>query len=104
LTATDRGGLTNTTSVRLDPQTVSLTFKTNPGGLRVIVGAGTTARTTPFTQTFIVNATIQVSAPTPQTAKSGTYNFQSWSDGGALNHVITAPSAATTYTAVYRKK
>ena len=33
LTATDSGGLTSTTSVRLDPKTVVLTFKTNPGGL-----------------------------------------------------------------------
>jgi hypothetical protein len=74
-----------------------------PCGLRVTVGAGTTAQTTPFTQTFIVNATIQVSADS-QSGKSGTYNFQSWSDGGALDHVISAPSTATTYTAVYRKK
>ena len=33
LTAKDPGGLTSTTSVRLDPKTVVLTFKTNPGGL-----------------------------------------------------------------------
>ena len=32
-TATDSGGLASTTSVRLDPRTVVLTFKTNPGGL-----------------------------------------------------------------------
>src|SRR5215467_12326994 len=33
LTATDSGGLTSTASVRLDPKTVVLTFRTNPGGL-----------------------------------------------------------------------
>jgi hypothetical protein len=33
LAATDSGGLASTTSVRLDPKTVVLTFKTNPGGL-----------------------------------------------------------------------
>jgi hypothetical protein len=32
LTATDSGGLTSTASVRLDPKTVVLTFKTNPAG------------------------------------------------------------------------
>ena len=32
LTATDSGGLTNTTSVRLDPQTVDLTFGSTPAG------------------------------------------------------------------------
>jgi len=104
LTATDSGGLTATTSVRLDPQTVNLTFKTNPSGLRVIIGAGTAAQVTPFTKTFIVNSAVQVTAPSPQTLRSGTYLFQSWSDGGAAAHTIQAPSSATTYTAVYRKK
>ena len=33
LTATDSGGLTDTETVRLDPQTVDLTFQTSPGGL-----------------------------------------------------------------------
>jgi PKD repeat protein len=33
LTATDSGGLTDTASVRLDPQTVDLTFRSNPTGL-----------------------------------------------------------------------
>jgi hypothetical protein len=35
LTATDSGGLASTTSVRLDPRTVVLTFTTNPGGLKL---------------------------------------------------------------------
>jgi len=104
LTATDSGGLTGVTSVRLDPQTVNLTFKSNPGGLRVVVGAGTAAQATPFTKTFIVNATVQLSAPSPQSVRGGTYLWQSWSDGGAQSHSVRAPSSATTYTAVYRKK
>jgi hypothetical protein len=104
LTATDSGGLTSVTSVRLDPQTVNLTFRSNPGGLRVVVGAGTTGQATPFTKTFIVNASVQLSAPSPQAVRNGTYNWQSWSDGGAANHMIRAPGAATTYTAVYRKR
>src|SRR5262249_19839489 len=33
LTATDSGGLTSTKTVRLDPQTVDLTFDTSPRGL-----------------------------------------------------------------------
>jgi glucose/arabinose dehydrogenase len=104
LTATDSGGLTSVTSVRLDPQTVDLTFRSNPAGLRVVVGAGTSGQATPFTKTFIVRATVQLSAPTPQDVRNGTYFWQSWSDGGSANHVITAPAAATTYTAVYRKR
>jgi hypothetical protein len=31
------------------------------------------------------------------------YSFQSWSDGGAQTHNLTAPATATTYTATYRQ-
>jgi hypothetical protein len=33
-----------------------------------------------------------------------TYNFISWSDGGAQSHTIVAPATNTTYTATYRKR
>ena len=42
-----------------------------------------------------------MSAPTPQTLGGTSYSFGSWSDGGAQTHTITAPAAATTYTATY---
>jgi hypothetical protein len=45
-----------------------------------------------------------VSAPSPQTLKNKTYNFVSWSDGGAQSHTIVAPATARTYTASYRQK
>jgi glucose/arabinose dehydrogenase len=102
LTATDSGGLTDTETVRLDPQTVNLTFQTTPGGLQLTVG-GTTG-TASFTRTVIVGSTNTVSAITPQTKGKQTYNFQSWSDGGAQTHTITAPAAATTYTARFKNR
>ncbi len=40
LTATDSGGLTGTTSVRLDPKTVTLSFATVPTGLDAVGGRG----------------------------------------------------------------
>jgi glucose/arabinose dehydrogenase len=100
LTATDSGGLTDTETVRLNPQTVNLTFQTNPGGLQLTVG-GTTG-TASFTRTVIVGSTNTVSAISPQTKGKKTYTFNSWSDGGAQTHVITAPAAATTYSARFR--
>jgi len=33
---------------------------------------------------------------------SAAYEFVSWSDGGAAQHSVTTPAAATTYTAIYR--
>jgi glucose/arabinose dehydrogenase/PKD repeat protein len=105
LTATDSGGLTSTTSVRLDPRTVVLTFRTNPGGLvltNMVVNEA--PRTTPFSVTAVVGSANSVSAPSPQQFNKSTYNFTSWSDGGPQSHTITAPAVNTTYTATYRKR
>jgi hypothetical protein len=103
LTATDSGGLTGTASVRLDPKTVVLTFQTSPAsGFQLVVGS--TSQQAPFSRTVIVGSTNSISATSPQITKGQTYQFDSWSDGGAQTHTITAPSAATTYSAKYRKK
>jgi hypothetical protein len=99
LTATDAGGLTRTTSLRLDPLTVELTFVSSPTGLQLTVGAATS--TTPFTRTVIVGSTNGISAITPQILNDTTYEFSSWSDGGSQTHNIVAPAVATTYTATF---
>jgi glucose/arabinose dehydrogenase len=100
LTATDSGGLTDTKSVRLDPQAVQLSFQSNPrAGLKLMVG-GTESSTT-FSRTVIVGSKNSVSAPSPQTLEGTTYKFASWSDGKAQSHDIVAPGAPTTYTATY---
>ena len=105
LTATDSGGLTSTTSVRLDPKTVVLTFKTNPGGLVLSdLVVNEAPRTTPFSVTVVVGSANSVSAPSPQQFNKSTYYFTSWSDGGPQSHTITAPAVNTTYTATYRKR
>jgi hypothetical protein len=100
LTATDSGGLSGTTSVRLDPRTVTLTFQTNPGGLTLAVG-GTSAKAQ-FNRTVIIGSSNSISALTPQTRGNKSYVFQSWSDGGAQTHNIVAPATAATYTARFR--
>ena len=55
LTATDSGGLTDTKTIRLDPRTVTLTFSSIPGGLRLAVNG--TEGTATFTRTVIVGST-----------------------------------------------
>ena len=102
LTATDSSGLQHTVSRLLHPQTVNLTFQTSPAGLQ-IVASGTSAAT-PFTIPVIVGSTNSISAPTPQTTGSGTWQFASWSDGGAQSHDIVAGSAPATYTATYQQQ
>ena len=99
LTAADPGGLSTTTSVRLDPQTVELTFGSSPAGLTLAVGS--TSQPTPFTRTAILGSTLSVSAPSPQASGGTAYEYVSWSDGGAQTHTIVA-NASTSYTATYR--
>ena len=100
LTATDSGGLTDTTSVRLDPRTVALTFQTVPGGMRLAVNG--TEGTATFSRTVIVGSRNTISAITPQVKGRKTYTFSSWSDGGAATHDIVAPASAATYTARFK--
>ena len=51
---------------------------------------------------MIVGSTNTISAPSPQNKGKKSLHFQSWSDGGAQSHDITAPASATTYTAKFR--
>ena len=99
LTATDAGGLATTTTLRLDPQTVVLSFASSPSGLQLAVNAATQA--TPFTRTVIVGSQNSVSAPSPQSQSGTSYLYSSWSDGGAQTHTLAAPATPTTYTATY---
>jgi hypothetical protein len=99
LTATDPGGASASTVLQLNPQTVVLSFASSPSGLQLAVNSSSS--TTPFSRTAIVNSQNSVSAITPQTLGGTTYQFSSWSDGGAQTHNVVAPATATTYTATY---
>ena len=81
LTATDSSGQTNQKNVRLDPQTTALQFNTAPAGLTLAVGSSSGA--TPFSRTVIVGSNNSVSAPATGTLGAASYEFVSWSDGGA---------------------
>jgi glucose/arabinose dehydrogenase len=102
LTVTDSKGAKDMKSVQLNPRTVSLTFKTKPGSLHLVVGS--TSSVTPFSRTVIIGSTNTISAPAPQTKGPNNYFYGSWSDGGAQTHVIVAPTKNKTYTADYVKQ
>ena len=99
VTATDSRGLTDTKTIRLDPETVDLTLQSDPAGMSVTVDEKTGPA--PLAHEAIVGATTTISAESPQTFGSTYYGFGSWSDGKAQSHEITAPSADTTYTATF---
>ncbi len=100
LTATDAAGATASVTRRIQPKTVDLTFKTNPPGLSLSVGAEQSAPA-PQTQSWVVNTQVQMSAPAQQTLNGVTYTFTGWSDTGAATHTVNAPATATSYTATY---
>jgi glucose/arabinose dehydrogenase/PKD repeat protein len=102
LTATDSTGATATTSVRLDPQIMTITVASNPTGANV--GIDEIAGATPLTKQAVIGSTNSISATSPQTIGGSTYTFSSWSDGGAATHNIVAPATDTTYTATFTKQ
>ncbi len=99
LTATDAAGASATTTLRLDPQTVVLSFASSPSGLQLVVNGISAA--TPFTKTVIIGSTNSLSATSPQVLAGTTYEYSSWSDGGAQTHNIVASAIPATYTATY---
>ena len=97
-TVTDTGGLSASGSVRLDPRTVAMSFGTVPTGLQINVGGR--ALVAPFGLEMIVNGRTTIGATSGQTLNAATYDFVSWSDGGAASHEITA-AASGSYVATF---
>ena len=99
LTVRDSGGLTHSTFVDVVPRKVTISLATSPAGLQVTLDGQPV--TTPFSVQGVVGITRTLGAVSPQTFGSTTYQFQSWSDGGAATHDITTPASNTAYTATY---
>jgi glucose/arabinose dehydrogenase len=95
LTVTDSEGLTGEATQIVNPRRVPVVFDTNPSGLGLTVQG--TPVTTPYTATVWPNWQMTLSASFAQ----GLWDFDSWSDGGAATHTISAPSDPTTYLATY---
>jgi hypothetical protein len=79
---------------------VTLTFKTNPDHLKLVVGG--TQLTAPKALTSWVGYQMTVSAPAPQTLKGKKYRFSKWSNGKPATHTITTPSSAAAYKARFK--
>ena len=96
LTATDSRGKSGKTSVTIRPQTTQMTLDTSPAGLQVVFGGQ--AGKPPLTRTVAVGSSFSIQAPSPQ----GGYVFDSWSEGGAQQHDVTAGATDVTYTANFK--
>ncbi len=95
LTATDGGGLADTKSVTIHPQTAVVTLQTSPAGFQINYDG--TNYTAPHTFNSVVGSQHTLTAPT-----QGAPPFVGWSDGGATQHNITVGTSALTFTATYQ--
>jgi glucose/arabinose dehydrogenase len=101
LTATDSAGATTTARRDVQPRLVSVTLASNPTGRTL--GVNGTTFTAPRTLTSWEGYVLNVSALAQRDSSGVTWQFSSWSDGGAASHAITTPAANTTYTATFTR-
>jgi hypothetical protein len=100
LTVRDSSGLTHTSSVDVRPLTSVVRLESNVAGAQLTLdGAPVTA---PFEFTGVEGVIRALGAVTPQTTGGASYDFVSWSDGGAATHEIVTPTDNTTYTALFQ--
>ena len=102
LTVRDSAGLTRTTERDLRPRTAQVTLASSPSGLSLTLDGQPIVA--PHTFLGVVGIERTVSAPTPQTSGSRTYDFVGWSDGGTQTHTISTPASTTTITATYSRR
>jgi glucose/arabinose dehydrogenase len=100
LTVRDSTGQTQMTFRDVLPRKVNLTIATVPAGLQLRLDAQPTG--TPVTFESVVGIMRNLAAAPTQASGGTSYEFVSWSDGGAATHDISTPAANTTYTATYR--
>jgi glucose/arabinose dehydrogenase/PKD repeat protein len=99
LSVTDNAGNRKTTTVRIEPYEAELTAQTSPEGLTV--GMGDERKTGGYSQRWVSNSQVQLTAPAQQTVGGKTYYFSHWTHGGAATQVVKVPRSDTTYTANY---
>jgi glucose/arabinose dehydrogenase len=99
LTVTDSGGLTDTKSVNIYPRTVQLMISSTPSGVPIGLDLG--SGSSPFADTVIEGSHHTVAAPSQTTNGGQTYQFDSWSDGGARAHDIVV-NQDTSLVATYK--
>ncbi len=102
VTATDSGGLEDTATLPLDPETVELTLGAAPlDGIALTFNDATAA--SPLTRTVIVGSHNSIAAPPLVARGQARWWLMAWSDRGAGAHDIIAPASPTAYTATYRR-
>ena len=101
LTATDSQGLTDSKTVVLRPETVSLSIASSPAGAPINY-AGYSLVAAPHKAQASIGFRTSVSTAQRFVANGRTWEFASWSDGGAIAHDLTIPATDLSLVAKYR--
>lgn len=99
LIVADSKGLKDTATIELRPLKSTLTFQTQPAGLKISVDDQ--IYTGPKSILSVQNLQRHLKPISPQMLNNVSYRFDSWSQGGADDQIISTPTTNTTYTAVY---
>lgn len=100
LTATDSGGLTDTTYVDVHPNTVEVAIGTEPPGLEFTLDG---RPLTTATKRMVVGTEYVLGAESPQYADGSRYRFAGWTSGAEQQHVFTVPGEDTAVTALFEE-
>jgi PKD repeat protein len=96
------GTVSQQSQIDILPNLTTITVAANPAGVGLQLSIDQMLGAAPQSKPSVVNFPRTITAPSPQTLGGSTWAFVSWSDGGAAQHTLAAPSAATTYTANYQ--
>ncbi len=99
LTVTDSSGLQHTSTADIFPQIVTVTLDTNVAGLSLELDGQTGPA--PIVFNGVTGIERSVAAPLLQDMGGTTYIFDSWSNGGDLEHTLSTPTISSTITANY---
>jgi glucose/arabinose dehydrogenase len=99
LAATDTEGAADTVFRDIQPRKATVQFMTEPAGLELTLDGQ--PRVAPFQIVGVVGMERDFNAPGPQSIGGQTWEFESWSHGGAAAGTITWPAQAVTYTATF---
>ena len=97
LTVTDSNDAAFSTFFDVQPIKVNLTLESVPTGVPLTIDGQPVGGP----EQSVVGTSRAIQAPATHTLVGTTYDFVSWSDGGAATHTIVTPAADTTFTAQF---
>ena len=95
LTVTDSSGVQAQVTRDVTPRKARITLTSNLAGAQVLLDGQ--PQTIPHVFTGVAGVRRILDVVSPQTINGQSYQFSSWSDGGAANHTISTPLTDTVY-------